>query len=538
MEIQVKGHSGCQIDIVSENRQLYVYKSTRDPKYLQRLVLQAMKQKQASLVEYQHIRIPTIFEIQKDEKQTVVKMQYVYSKNFVEFFEQAGFEQIDYFIGALKYFIEYEIGQSRLQSVSAEIFYNKFTDVKSKCESNPLFIGDDKIESILTLSEQIFNNLKDLNIPVGLCHGDLTFSNILFNGNNYYLIDFLDNFIETPLQDIVKIRQDTQYRWSQLMYKKKYDDVRLHIILDKIDNEIDNYFSNKYQWYNDYYQIMQLMNILRILPYAHEDKVIKFLKIALWDILESLIKKKNICRCNEETESEAKQSIKHSLIVPVAAMKDEYENNLPYLFGLNRDGITICVKSIMGLNLEQFDNIYFTILKNHDDRFFISESLRLQFKRLGITNAKVVVLEESTQDQVETIYQTIMKEKIDGSIFIKDADCYFKASITNSNAVAIFPIEELDILTPKDKSYVAIDDMYYLTNIIEKKLVGHYISAGGYEIMNVEIFKKYYNRLRKYGKLYLSHIIYAMLLEKRSFQPIVVEDYKDWGTRNDFNRYE
>lgn len=285
MEIQVKGHSGCQIDIVSENRQLYVYKSTRDPKYLQRLVLQAMKQKQASLVEYQHIRIPTVFEIQKDEKQTVVKMQYVYSKNFVEFFEQAGFEQIEYLIGALKYFIEYEINQCKLQVISPEIFQKKFADICAKLEQNGRYGNDSEIRTIINDSQSYFDSLSEMLLPIGISHGDLTFSNILFNGNNYYLIDFLDGFIETPLQDIAKIRQDTAYRWSQLMYTKRYDEVRLGIICDKIDDELDSYFSNKYQWYRDHYKTIQLMNILRILPYAHEEKVICYLK----NILNTLL---------------------------------------------------------------------------------------------------------------------------------------------------------------------------------------------------------------------------------------------------------
>lgn len=285
MEIQVRGHSGCQIDIVSENRQLYVYKSTKDPKYLQRLVLQAMKQQQASLVEYQHIRIPKIFEIEKDEKQTVVKMQYVYSKNFIEFFEQAGFEQIEYLIGALKYFIEYEINQCKLQVISPEIFSEKFQDIRIKLEQNELYRDDDQVKSIIAGCQSHFDNISEMLLPVGICHGDLTFSNILFNGNNYYLIDFLDSFIETPLQDIAKIRQDTAYRWSQLMYTKRYDEVRLGIICDKIDGELDSYFSNKYQWYRDHYKTIQLMNILRILPYAHEEKVICYLK----NILNTLL---------------------------------------------------------------------------------------------------------------------------------------------------------------------------------------------------------------------------------------------------------
>lgn len=540
MKIEIKGHSGCQIDVVNENNDIFVYKSTADSKYLNRLVLQAKKQRTAAEIAYPHIRVPKIYDIDRTETTVTVKMQYVYSKNFIEFFEQAGFEQIDYLIGAIKYFIEYEISQSNLQSVPASIFQNKFREIKQKCKANPLFETDQRIISILTLSEKIFANLQDIQIPVGLCHGDLTFSNILFNGNNYYLIDFLDSFIETPLQDIVKIRQDTQYRWSQLMYTKQYDAVRLHIILDKIDHEINSYFNNKYPWYSEYYQIMQLMNILRILPYAHEEKVIEFLKDTLEDILNNInntkysndgLNEKSVMY-TETTDS------KYSLVVPVAAMKPEYENGLPYVFGLDSDGIIICIKSIMGLDLKEFDHIYFTILKQHDEKFFIKDTMQLQFKRLGITNAKVVVLEEPTQDQAETIYQTIVQENIKGAVFIKDADCFFKANITQNNAIAIYPIEELDILTPKDKSYAAIDDMYYLTNIIEKKVVGHYISAGGYEITNIELFNYYYNHLRGYGKLYLSHIIYAMLLDKISFRPIKVDDYKDWGTRKDLNRYE
>lgn len=538
MKIEIKGHSGCQIDVVNENNNIYVYKSTADSKYLNRLVLQAEKQRAAGEISYPHIRVPKVYDIEKNEDSVVVKMQYVYSKNFIEFFEQAGFEQIDYLIGALEYFIEHEINQCKLQSVPSSIFTEKFADIKQKCTNNPLFADDEKITSILEKAELFFSDLKDIQIPVGLCHGDLTFSNILFNGNNYYLIDFLDSFIETPLQDIVKIRQDTQYRWSQLMYTKRYDEVRLHIILDKIDKEIDAYFSNKYQWYNNCYQLMQLMNILRILPYAHEEKVIDFLKRTLEDILDKINNKLEVSK-SEETEVLLEvSSPRHSLLVPVAAMKPEYENGLPYVFGLDHDGIIICIKSIMGMKLENFDNIYFTVLKNHDEKFFIADSMNLQFKRLGIKNAKVVVLKNPTKDQAETVYQTIIKENIEGSIFIKDADSFFNSNITDNNAVAIYPIEELDILTPKDKSYAAVDDMYYLTNIIEKTVVGHYISAGGYEITDVEIFKKYYTHLRGYGKLYLSNIIYAMLLDKISFRPIIVEEYKDWGTRKDLNRYE
>ena len=117
------------------------------------------------------------------------------------------------------------------------------------------------------------DNSEEICIPVGVCHGDLTFSNILFNGNNYYLIDFLDSFIESPIMDMVKLRQDTAHLWSPLMYTGNYDSTRLNIICNKIDNELDKCF-RKYDWYCKYYNIFQLLNFMRILQYAHDERVI------------------------------------------------------------------------------------------------------------------------------------------------------------------------------------------------------------------------------------------------------------------------
>ena len=220
-----------------------------------------------------------------------------------------------------------------------------------------------------------------------------------------------------------------------------------------------------------------------------------------------------------------------NLIVPVAADKPEYSNKLPYVFALGEDGIIVCIKSVLGLPLDRFDNIYFTVLRKHDDLFYIADSLRMQCKRLGLVNVKIVILDEPTRDQVETVFMTIQQERISGSIYIKDADCYFESKEEIRNGVAIYPIEELEMLDPRDKSYVAVDDMYYITNIIEKSVIGHYISAGGYVFEDCEVFCRYYTCLRHYDRLYLSHIIYAMLLDKKTFRPFLVKNYEDWGSK-------
>ena len=283
MDIEVKGHSGCQIDIVRENDDLFVYKSTTDPKYFSRLQLQAQKQQDAATVELQHIRIPQIVNVHRDERSVVVKMEYVYSKNFVGYFEYAGFEQIAYFTKALKLFLDYEVKHSSLQTVKADILKLKFADVSEKTKSNKVLKDDTEVLDILKEAEKIFTSSIDMELPIGKCHGDLTFSNILFNGNNYYLIDFLDSFIESPLLDIVKIRQDSAYQWSQLMFTGEYDRLRLKIVADKIDSDIVKYAS-QFEWYQ-YYTVLQLMNFLRVLQYAHEKEVIDYLKRIIKQLL-------------------------------------------------------------------------------------------------------------------------------------------------------------------------------------------------------------------------------------------------------------
>ena len=96
----------------------------------------------------------------------------------------------------------------------------------------------------------------------------------------------------------------------------------------------------------------------------------------------------------------------------------------------------------------------------------------------------------------------------------------------------------MTVVDPQNKSYVVVDDMFYITNIIEKKIISHYFNAGGVCFENVDDFCKYYNQVSKYGdKIYVSHVIYSMLLDKKVFRPILVENYEDFGNEKMFNLY-
>lgn len=282
--IEIKGHSGCSIEVTEQGRELLVIKSTNKRDYFDRLKKQAEKQKLFFSAGYKNVQTPEIFAIEENTKVYRIVMKYIHAQNFVEFFDHAGFEKIDRFSQQIIRFLDWEISQSNIQEIPVQVVLNKFDDVKKKILLS--FSGDIRIDSVIEKSEKVFNQIDHIQMPVGQCHGDLTLSNILFNHNRLFVIDFLDSFIESPLLDMVKIRQDTAFAWSYLMYDNSYDKVRHHITIEWLDEILTAHFS-RYEWYNQYYKAFQLMNFLRILQYAHQADVIDYLLEKINVILES-----------------------------------------------------------------------------------------------------------------------------------------------------------------------------------------------------------------------------------------------------------
>ena len=288
MKIEVKGNSGCSINIVEEDNNLYVYKCTTDKGYIKRLEQQGNKQKYA--LETEHIGIPDIKNIEVDDEHVSIKMNYIYAMNFVDFFERAPFDELDNFINSITNYVDMEIENSKMQHISNDELLIKLQSIITNCFRNEILSRDgialgSELGDILNKSKKVFEEHGNLDIPVGVCHGDLTFSNILFaNNSKYYLIDFLDSFIETPLQDIVKLRQDSQFGWSMLMHQGKHDNIRVRMTLKYIDDKFDKHFQ-KYEFYKKHYNVLQLMNILRILPYAKTHEVKNYLIKTLNEIL-------------------------------------------------------------------------------------------------------------------------------------------------------------------------------------------------------------------------------------------------------------
>ena len=160
-------------------------------------------------------------------------------------------------------------------------------------ESENIKINEQVIEKIRSLSEQSkysdicaslvkYIETIDLQVPVSYCHGDLTLNNMLFVDSEIYLIDFLDSFIDSPIIDLVKLKQDLVYSWSQELQKIRK--TRMITAFKFLWCTIEDSFKDLTR--SKTFKVMEVVNFLRIEPYITSeaegkllDKIIKGLAI-------------------------------------------------------------------------------------------------------------------------------------------------------------------------------------------------------------------------------------------------------------------
>ena len=218
------------------------------------------------------------------------------------------------------------------------------------------------------------------------------------------------------------------------------------------------------------------------------------------------------------------------LIIPFAAKVRE----LSFLYSAAPEDMPFA-EGISGIMPERFDNIVVAVLAEDDRRFEISPRLRDGFAVHGWQNKlQIISLEHPTECQAETIAKTLERIDRQGSFWVKDPDNFFKAEPIPENAVTVFPLDALSRVNPQNKSYLSISDGDYILNIAEKRIIGRYFCTGGYGFCDKSYFQEIFKRLKPLGKLYLSHIIYRMLLDGIPFRPLYVSDYRDWGSFEDW----
>ena len=197
-------------------------------------------------------------------------------------------------------------------------------------------------------------------------------------------------------------------------------------------------------------------------------------------------------------------------------------------------------EAISGLNLDFFDNIYFICLQQHEDKYSFMKGFVSELDDAGLrAKSNIVLLPEQTESQSETVYTFLSGYDLDGFIFIKDSDGFYRCDVEERNQVAYFDLNDMDDINARTKSYVDLDVNDVVTNIVEKKVISSTFSSGGYGFADAKEFCKTFEKLQDMdGECYISHIIFEMMLSGSTFYGTKTTDFKDWGTLDAWNKYK
>jgi len=272
--LKIEGRSGCRLEVINNDGVYRIRKFSKDASYNTRLVLQAGKQKDFLLRKPSNdFFTPEVIAISEGED-IWFEMPYLHGQKFSEFFERSSIVEVKKLAEKLNRYFERSFAEATIKPIDKKIFHDKINVLAD------LLLSRKDIDQLML--DRVFKFLKKIpgsSLPERICHGDFTFSNMIFCEDGIYLVDFLDSFIESPLIDIVKLRQDTYFYWSLLIENSLPESRSAKIIqvFNYIDAEVTKGLSGNVfvdQWYG----YLQIFNLLRILPYVHRVPEIQFVE--------------------------------------------------------------------------------------------------------------------------------------------------------------------------------------------------------------------------------------------------------------------
>jgi hypothetical protein len=228
-----------------------------------------------------------------------------------------------------------------------------------------------------------------------------------------------------------------------------------------------------------------------------------------------------------------------NLIIPMAGKSSRFPNLRPKWMLTHPNGRFMAIESICGLNLDGFEKIYFVCLKEHETLFGFHKGFSEELEDAGLLGkTEFVLLPEQTKDQPQTVYNAIKQANIKGPIVIKDSDNFFNVTLTPGNSVCYSDLNTSGLIKPKNKSYLMRDANGNISNIVEKQVISPYFCVGAYSFESAGLFCEMLDILPDQGERYISNIIFQAILQGKLFEGKEVENYVDWGTVEDWDRFK
>lgn len=229
-----------------------------------------------------------------------------------------------------------------------------------------------------------------------------------------------------------------------------------------------------------------------------------------------------------------------TLILPVSGASSRFPGMRPKWLLTMPDGSLMIETSISKVSLSNIDQIVIVALKRHLDQYISKATLeKLICDRFG-KHAIVVPLDTETSCQAETVALGIDKARITGDILIKDCDNVFSVDWRGGNFVGVLNLNETQLIKASNKSYVKVNDRGHITDIVEKNVISNLFCVGAYGFECAEYFVDTANELIASfdHEVYISHVIFEMLLRNEIFKPLTVGEYVDFGTLDEYRSFQ
>ena len=222
------------------------------------------------------------------------------------------------------------------------------------------------------------------------------------------------------------------------------------------------------------------------------------------------------------------------VIVPAAGLSTRFPNMPPKYLLTDSNGDMMLRKAI-----EPYLNHHITIgiLQEHDEKYNAKEKIHEQLPK---DSFGLVVLPQVTAGPAATIYEILERTTITGNFLIKDCDSYFEHEITEGNYVCVSKVKENEILyNLAGKSFVQSNEQGIITDIIEKQVISHKFSVGGYKFADALQYSDAYQKVRNHmqSEVFVSHVIQYMLMQEEIFFENIVTNYSDVGTIEEWKKY-
>jgi hypothetical protein len=271
-------HSGAGIEVINNNGKIKVEKTFYGKD--QRNDIAIKKQMDFKSIITSKYNIQSVgLDVISDNDYSVVRMPYIEGISGSQLAIHGNRKLANNIRESLNFYLMSILSESKEKEIDRSVILKKIDQVKSKLI--PKDIMSEFNEGCHWIEE---NCPMILVIPIGKCHGDLTLSNIIITQDNYmYLFDFLDTFIESPLQDVSKIIQDMKYGWSF-----RYE--RVGIMLKGqlfCESAFPDYIAMLMRVYPRELKVFNIMTILRIAPYIQsgDNKTLAWFKKTITQML-------------------------------------------------------------------------------------------------------------------------------------------------------------------------------------------------------------------------------------------------------------